>query len=441
MRYCCFLLLLCFTSCVKYLDKKSDATLAIPKSLDDLHGLFNDNLYITTGITPGDGTVAADEYFITDDRFNSLNDNFKDAYFWRPQKYPSGDWADAYKAVFNSNFCLENLPSIPRNNANAAKYDQVQGTAYFFRAFTFLNLVWQYGKAYDPNTAQTDLGIVLKESTNINEKSVRASVRECYDKVISDAHNALRLLPQSVVHVVQPTRAAAAAVLARAFLSMKVYDSAGYYANLCLQEESELLDFNTINVDRNPMRYGRYDNPEIIFYSEGFSGLAASSSAYVDSNLYALFVPGDLRLRAWFAQRGNWYYYKGSYTERANHFSGLATDEMYLVRAESHARAGRINEAMDDLNHLLRHRWDGSFVPLTASTAGEALQLILTERRKELLFRLLRFMDIKRLNTEGAGISVRRLVNGQLYELPPNDPRFALPIPRQIIEVTGMPQN
>ena len=76
-----------------------------------------------------------------------------------------------------------------------------------------------------------------------------------------------------------------------------------------------------------------------------------------------------------------------------------------------------------------------------ASAASMTIDTIRKERRKELLFRGLRWIDIKRLNKEGAGINITRLVNGLVYTLEPGDPRFALPLPADVIGASGMPQN
>ena len=78
---------------------------------------------------------------------------------------------------------------------------------------------------------------------------------------------------------------------------------------------------------------------------------------------------------------------------------------------------------------------------ITAATEQEALTKILTERRKELPFRGLRWMDIKRLNKEGANIILVRNMNGQTYTLQPNHIRYALPIPESVIALSGMQQN
>ena len=112
------------------------------------------------------------------------------------------------------------------------------------------------------------------------------------------------------------------------------------------------------------------------------------------------------------------------------------------MRAEAYARMGKTVEAMSDLNTLLSKRFKtGSFTPLTAIDATDALNKILIERRKELLMRNLRWMDIKRLNKEGANISLQRFINGQYYTLPPNDPRSALSLPDDLVSLYGLKQN
>jgi len=57
------------------------------------------------------------------------------------------------------------------------------------------------------------------------------------------------------------------------------------------------------------------------------------------------------------------------------------------------------------------------------------------------LFRGLRWIDIKRLNKEGAGIIPIHSLGMQQFSLIPNDNKYALPIPSDIIKMTGMQQN
>ena len=106
-------------------------------------------------------------------------------------------------------------------------------------------------------------------------------------------------------------------------------------------------------------------------------------------------------------------------------------------------RKGMVSEALADLNKLLESRWEsGAFVPYDATSSADALQLILKERRKELLFRGTRWVDMRRLMKEpGNAVTYRRLINNTIYELPPNSSKYALKIPIEVIETSGIPQN
>jgi hypothetical protein len=88
-------------------------------------------------------------------------------------------------------------------------------------------------------------------------------------------------------------------------------------------------------------------------------------------------------------------------------------------------------------------RWaKGTFIPFTASSSDDALIQILNERRKELLYRGLRWTDLRRLNKDPRfAITLKRIINGVSYTLPPNDNRYAWPIPDNEIALTNMPQN
>src|SRR5690606_18453219 len=165
----------------------------------------------------------------------------------------------------------------------------------------------------------------------------------------------------------------------------------------------------------------------------------------VDRSFYKSFSENDLRKSIFFRENVDGsFYYRGGYTGVLNMmFSGMTNAEIYLMRAECYAREGKISEAMNDLNTLLQNRLDHThpIIPVTASSKEEALELILLERRRELMFRGLRWPDIKRLNKDGANITLTRIVDGKTYTLPPNDNRYALPIPEDVIQLSGMPQN
>ncbi|HTH31212.1 MAG TPA: hypothetical protein VL946_07665, partial [Lacibacter sp.] len=103
---------------------------------------------------------------------------------------------------------------------------------------------------------------------------------------------------------------------------------------------------------------------------------------------------------------------------------------------------GETANALAALNTVLTKRWKtGAFVPLITTNNQQVLEWVLAERRKESAFRDLRWMDLKRLNREGAGIQLQRKIGSEDFILMPNDLRYAMPIPEDIILMTGMPQN
>ena len=107
------------------------------------------------------------------------------------------------------------------------------------------------------------------------------------------------------------------------------------------------------------------------------------------------------------------------------------------MRAECRVRLNDLDGALDDLNKLLVNRYSNAvaFSPIEMQSQEELLQHILWERRKQLLMRGLRFPDVKRLNMDGREIGFKRILDGVEYVLPPNDPRFAVAIPEEVIEL------
>lgn len=184
-------------------------------------------------------------------------------------------------------------------------------------------------------------------------------------------------------------------------------------------------------------------NEEVIFVSNSDGSLASNTRAKVDTNLYKLYAANDVRQTAFFLKNAdNSFRFKGSYNEGSVNFNGIATDEILLIRAECLAREGATVSAMQDLNSLLIKRYKAPFVAATATGPNDALMQILNERRKELLFRELRWSDLRRLNKEAAfAVTLTRNLNNQLYTLPANDLRYTMLIPVEIMRIVDLPQN
>lgn len=431
-------------SCKKYLDAKPDKKLAVPSKLSDLQSLL-DNYSKLNVREPVAGEVSSDDFYITTSDWLSLSsEEYRRMYIWEKDRLftnTGNSWSNFSEIVYFSNTVIESLKDLQKNLYNKQEYNNIKGQAHFNKAKALLQAAYVWTPAYDATNSQTDLGLPIRLSTDFNEPSVRKSVEKTYQQIISDLKEANMLLPLKPTHVMRASKPASYGLLARAYLSMREYGLARLYADSCLQINSSLIDYNSLNPNAT-YPISRFNSEVIMETMIPSTQIVNTPRAKIVKSLYDLYSINDLRKSIFFKTVGLDIQYKGSYEGSIALFGGIATDEMYLIRAEGNARSGNISEAMADLNTLLVKRWKvDKFVPLTASNYNQAIELILLERRKELLMRGLRWMDIKRLNKEGAEISLTREINGVFYNLLPNDTRFALPLPEYLIELTGMPQN
>lgn len=442
--YILMLLMICFASCKKYLDAKQDFSKSSATSLSDLQAILDDAQYMNYR-SPEIAEDAADDYFLPESTFKSLDVNSKKIYTWSLETYTfPNDWANLYLQVYNANLCLENVQKIKHSISNSNEWDNVKGSALFFRAYSYLTLTWTFSKAYDKNSSKSDFGIALRNTSDFNIPSVRSSVEDSYRQIIHDLKEALHYLPALAEVPLRPSKAAAYGALARTYLSMRIYDSAYSYADSALQIQPRLLDYNTVNIS-SPLPFTRF-NPEVIFFNAiGLHEVSAAHPRFgrIDTTLYNDYEDNDLRKTAFFRLVRNGFQFKGMYSNNANSpFTGIATDEMYLTRAECAVRTGKLNEGLKDLNLVLENRFKtGTYMPIVFTDSSVALDTILLERRKELVMRAVRWIDIKRLNKENRNIVPVRIVDGETFSLPPNDNRYALPLPSDVINISGMPQN
>jgi tetratricopeptide (TPR) repeat protein len=441
------------SSCEKFLETKSDVKLGRPESMADLEAILrNTSLKYAMVLTIG----GADEYFYEYATWLARPEVQKMGYVWDPEVNDLDDWRYQYIAVFYANTVLFNLGSIPAGNEQA-RWNDIKGQALFFRAYKFYQVAMLYAPQYDPATSTTDMGIPLRLNADINEPSVRSTVSETYDQIIKDLKESAWLmyrevLPNTKDNKGRPTKTAAYAMLARVYLQMGDYAKAKESADSCLNLYNTLMDFNNpseVNPTSSTLPVIAFNN-ETIFFTNTNGAPNSSSSARVNPALYNLFSDNnDIRKRAFFLLNSNGTYrFKGSYNGALsgglnNLTDGLATDEVYLIRAEANARLNNVGPAMQDLNALLVKRWTtGTFVPFTASTADAALNIILLERRKELMYRGLRWCDLKRLNKDPRyATTISRELNGDTYELVPNDLRYSLLIPMEVMNLSEMTQN
>jgi tetratricopeptide (TPR) repeat protein len=443
-------------SCEKYLDVKANSTQVFLKTSEDCQKLLDDYGVMNT-IYPSDAEASAGDTYLTDASYNSasagLTAEDRTIYTWQEQAIRSvGQWRNIYFKIYEVNTVLDLLDNLS-DKPDQTTINRLRGAALFYRAFAFWQIAQSYAPPYTAADADQQPGIPIRLESDINEVLVRGTVSQTYARIVQDLKEAVDLLPVSVSVSSRPSKVAALAMLARVYLSMEDYSQAQSSANAALQIKSDLLDYRTISTT-SLTPFTRF-HAEVIFQATMTRtpllapGVASSSSSVLKivPELVAQYEVGDLRRSIFLKQvdlMPNVYTFSGNYEQAFNgaYFVGLAVDELYLIRAECYARGGDASLAMADLNKLLRMRWSGTYTDKTAGTADQALTLVLTERRKELLLRGLRWSDLRRLNRDPRfAVTLKRTVLGVEYTLPPNALRYTLLIPSEVINLSAHMQN
>lgn len=434
-----------------FLNEKPKQSLIIPSSPTHFQALLDRDAYVNgtdgQGITPQLGESGADNFYLLDADFNAnLRPQMQNYYTWAPQPYAGVevlDWLYPYRAILITNTVLNNLDRI---KASQSDISYIKAQALFHRAHLFYQLAQVFAPPYRKDASNNEKSIPLRLTDDINEPLIRSTVAETYGRIVEDLKESAQYLKTNNDFPTRPSKQASFALLSRVFLVMQDYAAAEKYADSCLAITDFLLDYNQINMALTEPLTGKNQSgiikPEVIYWT----GMLASPyqyypttflSALIPDQLYASYADDDLRKKLFFEKRPTGFRFRGTYnyfSTRSNYFSGLAVDEVFLNRAECRVRDGRVAEGLSDLNHLLEKRWEkGKFVSAVNLSQTEALKLILNERRKELIFRGIRWSDIRRLNIEGANISLERVVNGKTLILEANDPKWTWPMPLEAI--------
>lgn len=434
----------------KFLDIKRDARLVVPTSVKDFLALMDLRTVMNNAPSTVSGVISAGEFYLTDGNLGPVSSVMaKNAYIWADDVYGNeevADWNNAYHRILYANMALEVDKVVPKEHEKE-DWNLAKGLALFHRGYNYFQLAQLFCKPYDAATAHADLGVPLRLDYDVTEKVGRGTVEMVYKQIIGDLEMAIELLPEQSLHTLRPNKSAACAVLARAYLQMQNFEQAGHYADLGLKYQSGLIDFNNLDFNKNytfTNDYGISNKEVLFFWQMANSPIISPVRLNVDEELLSTYEEVDLRYSAYFNKNTeNGMGFKGSYGGDRLMFTGLTTSELWLIRAECRARMGQGEKAIEDLNELLKHRYDkGKFIPLINVNDKATLKRVLLERRKEFYLRGIRWEDLRRLNKESDHASTLiREIDGNRYELEPGDPKWVFPIPQRELELSFYVQN
>ncbi|WP_412465971.1 RagB/SusD family nutrient uptake outer membrane protein [Pedobacter sp. KLB.chiD] len=431
-----FVLAIAFAGCRKYveIDQISVRTL---KYTSDYRYAMNNNTVLEGSFSYP--ILSGDDTEITDvTRQNNLGDILGNVYSWAAlyasDTQSDSDWDRQYKTIYTCNEVINGV--LSSQNGTQQEKQKIYAEALVHRAYTYLILVNTYAKQYTSATATTDLGVPLLTTPNLYTKLNRTPVAEVYNKIVQDLKASISRLPDLPEFNVRPAKVSAYALLSKTYLNLRDFNNASLYADSTLRLQNTLIDLK--NYESTPGTLPvRLNNPEIIFSKiAGVSYQAISLS----NDLLSAMGTTDLRYKLFTDTRSRFgSQFSTSFTGRAstkyfyNEFvisNGPSVPEIMLIKAECLARAGQTADAMTIVNNLRVKRFNNAnYAPLTASSAADALRIVVEEKRKELFGTGLRWFDQKRLMLDDAFRQTKtRNYKGIDYTLTPNSNRYIYPI-------------
>ena len=343
-------------------------------------------------------------------------------------------WQMAYNYIYQENAILENVSASPALSNAVRK--QLVGEADFMRAYWYYYLVSLYG----------DVPLVTTTSYEVNSVMSRTASAKVCQQIIQDLSNAEDSLSNmyldatdtvTTIDRVRPTSWAAAALLARVYLSIGQYANAESKATSVINNTS-LYSLPAIDSAffmnsseaiwqiLPPSTYlYTYDGQYLILTSPPTSSSSASPCCTISPQLMNTFETGDLRQTEWigsyFDGTTTWYFpykYKDNSINQTSvlreYTMVLRLGEQILIRAEARAQQNNINGAIVDIN-TIRARAALAGLANTLSQT-QVLSAIAHERQVELFDEGQRWLDLKRTGNVDAVMTVETPQKGGVWQ-------------------------
>ena len=257
------------------------------------------------------------------------------------------DWDIPYQQVFYANTVLQGLAGIQTgfDGSGGMEYAERLGACFagllpFSISRNFLPSLYDSATAAkrsrDTDPAQP--GYQCKDDPGEHAGQL------CADPERSEVAEGLLPAAIPVNNLNRPSRAGGPGTFCTNLSECRRLYGCWEYADSVLQDYPYLLDYNSVPPGIIPIcetiwpksftRVTSRNREMAICWKGSFAG------CIIDTNLIASYAANDLRPSVYYFRKGSSYTLNGSYSGTVFPFSGLATDELYLIRAECSARAG-----------------------------------------------------------------------------------------------------
>ncbi|MBD1432942.1 RagB/SusD family nutrient uptake outer membrane protein [Sphingobacterium sp. DN00404] len=432
--------------CAAFLEEKPDKSLALADGLKELQAILDYEVGMNQNY-PAAGDIASPYFYLTEADWSARTEITREIYSWNEKADNSQDWHNAYTRIFYANVVLDQIDDVALKGEREQDRTAIKGSALFFRGWNFFQLSQIYTPPYMED-GDGQWGIPLRLGADINIVTERSTISETFNQIVSDLTYASQTLPEQTVVPNRPSRAAAYAALSIVYLSLDDFLTAEKYADSCLMLQSDLIDYNF--VDGSMVNPFPIFNEEVIFHATmfGTAQVFYRNRAKITEELFDTHDETDLRRTVFYSEQADGSFtFKGDYSGSSTSglpFCGIATDEMYLIKAECAARLEKNEVALKYLNEFMLMRYDSAiFEAFDSNDALEILDKTISERKKQLAFRGgVSWRDLRRLNREERyRQTLVREIGGDRYTLGPNDKRYAFLIPVSVVQMSGIQQN
>lgn len=443
------------TSCEEYTDITPKGSLVV-ETADQFHEMVS---------LPGRGYPINNFQYLSDDQWmreanvigrtpniDILNFTFDESVDRVSLLSGSSFYNQAYNYINRWNTIIS-LVDNSKGDGNTKQLAKAE--AQIYRAYDHFLLVNTYAKGYDPSTAATDGGICIMDKFDLEAQPSKSTVAQVYDFIQKDIEQALPYLQEKPLDVYHPSLAFAYAFKAKVHLFKREIAQAQAAAEKSLSYNNQIFDMVAYSKQGGPTAVAvpAANNIEVLsyMYMTGYNEMNFGQLYVISPELRTLFGTNDARFNLFFNstsatnldQGSNTAYWATQYTRFFYPTVGMKTTEVYLILAECYARDNKFNEAVTILNTLRAKRILSGTVNLEVpATRKETMELVINERRKELLLGFNRFFDLKRLNTETEFAKtitrvfplVNKTVPQKTYTLQPNSRLYIIPFPLSVLQ-------
>ena len=501
-------------SCSSFLEEYSQDTDYV-RSWEDLNELLIGSAYQPVFAADNVSTVSDNQYFLhflSDelDEYPESYDNNAMAYddkervfgyfTWQARSAQNDTytgynadneskcWTEYYQRINVANNIIYSASQLSSSDETAAQgIRKVDGEARFLRAYYYFMLVNLYGKAYNPSTAASDLGVPIKTSAEVEDKKFqRNTVQENYDLIVSDLLQAEKDLDG----ISQPSRYRADVttvrlLLSRVYLYMQNWQQAADYAQKVISAHPALIN---LNASTAPAVISE-SSAEMIFSMGSNNAMECTANLYksftISDKIYKLYAADDLRRTKYMWTNGDfhgytkfpintasadsyqatdpayyfhgWYYAWSKQTNEVSDKNFFRSSEAYLNLAEAEAYLGNDAEARNQINHLRQYRYATGSDYTLKSSGEQLIKDIRDERERELVMEGQRWFDLRRYAVNTVLPQKTEIVHHYYYyvgrdsnektslhtfTLTPDDWGWTLNIPQSVLDFnTGMQNN